>query len=54
MSMKCYLLQMICDAFHKTKSIEEKQGPCDLVTETDKAVEEMAFSKLREVFPSHK
>lgn len=45
---------MIKDAFYKGKTFEEKEGPCDLVTETDKAVEEMAISHLRKQFPDHK
>ena len=42
------------DALHKEKSIETKESIVDLVTETDKEVEELIMSTLRRHFPAHK
>ena len=47
-------LQVAIAAFHRDdKAIQIKSSGCDLVTETDKKVEELIFSFLREKFPSH-
>ncbi|KAF2349430.1 Inositol monophosphatase-like [Trinorchestia longiramus] len=44
---------IILAAFKKTKKIEEKTSPRDLVTETDKLVEEQVIQKLRSLYPNH-
>ncbi|CAK9320868.1 unnamed protein product [Citrullus colocynthis] len=45
--------QLIREKFYQTKHVEHK-GEVDLVTETDKACEDLVFSHLKEHFPSHK
>ncbi|KMZ61002.1 Inositol-phosphate phosphatase [Zostera marina] len=45
--------EVIRKGFHQTKCVEHK-GSVDLVTETDKACEELIFSKLKRKFPEHK
>ena len=35
------------------KNVSEKDGPADLVTETDKAVEQHIFATLKAEYPSH-
>ncbi|XP_060553321.1 inositol monophosphatase 1-like [Ruditapes philippinarum] len=40
--------------FYRNKKIEVKENFADLVTETDKAVEDLIMSKLGQKFPSHK
>lgn len=45
--------EMIGTNFYKEKSVEHK-GKVDLVTETDKACEELAFQFLKEKYPEHK
>ena len=47
-------VQVIQDAFKKEKTIDTKSSAADLVTATDQAVEEMAFSFIREKYPKHK
>lgn len=44
---------IIRGGFYKTKHVEHK-GQVDLVTETDKACEDLIFNYLKEHFPSHK
>lgn len=44
----------IKDGFYKAKMVEEKESSCDLVTETDKAVEKMVIKDLATVYPDHK
>ncbi|CAN4126968.1 unnamed protein product [Withania somnifera] len=45
--------EIIRQGFHKTKHVEHK-GVVDLVTETDKACEDLIFNHLKQHFPSHK
>ena len=49
-----FTFQVIREAFYKGKQIEEKSNSRDLVTETDKAVEEMVIADFKKAFPSHK
>lgn len=44
--------QVILNSFHSAKHVEHK-GMVDLVTETDKACEELIFTQLKLTFPSH-
>ncbi|KAG6382646.1 hypothetical protein SASPL_157676 [Salvia splendens] len=46
-------LQIIRRGFYETKLVEHK-GLVDLVTETDKACEELIFSSLKQQYPDHK
>ena len=42
------------EASERPKNVEIKDGgPTDLVTETDKAVQEYIFTQIRETFPTH-
>ncbi|KAA8515609.1 hypothetical protein F0562_018780 [Nyssa sinensis] len=45
--------ELIRDGFYQTKHVEHK-GQVDLVTETDKACEDLIFNHLRQHFPNHK
>ncbi|CAI9086874.1 OLC1v1020797C2 [Oldenlandia corymbosa var. corymbosa] len=45
--------EVIRKGFYETKQVEHK-GQVDLVTETDKACEDLIFSHLKEHFPGHK
>ncbi|KAI7727504.1 hypothetical protein M8C21_024296 [Ambrosia artemisiifolia] len=45
--------EVIRKAFYQTKHVEHK-GSVDLVTETDKACEDLIFNHLKQHFPSHK
>lgn len=45
--------EIIRDGFHKTKQVEHK-GSVDLVTETDKACEDLIFNHLKLHHPKHK
>ncbi|TVU46301.1 hypothetical protein EJB05_05827 [Eragrostis curvula] len=45
--------QIIRNGFYQTKNVEHK-GQVDLVTETDKACEDLIFNHLRKHFPDHK
>lgn len=45
--------RLIAAAFHQPKAVTTKQGPVDLVTETDQAAELAIFGIIREAFPSH-
>ncbi|KAL3627342.1 vacuolar transporter chaperone [Castilleja foliolosa] len=45
--------EIIRSGFYETKHVEHK-GQVDLVTETDKACEELIFNFLKEQFPDHK
>lgn len=45
--------QVIRKGFYQTKNVEHK-GQVDLVTETDKACEELVFNHLKQHYPSHK
>lgn len=40
--------------FYRNKNIEVKENFADLVTETDKAVEDLVINKLKQKYPSHK
>ena len=42
------------EAFHKEKTIDTKSCGTDLVTETDKQVEDLIIGTLKENFPSHR
>ena len=42
------------EAFHKEKTIDTKTCGTDLVTETDKYVEELIIGTLLEKFPTHR
>ncbi|KAK2652807.1 hypothetical protein Ddye_012663 [Dipteronia dyeriana] len=45
--------EIIRNGFYKTKHVEHK-GQVDLVTETDKACENLIFNHLKQRFPTHK
>lgn len=45
--------EIIRKGFYQTKNVEHK-GQVDLVTETDKACEELIFNHLKELYPTHK
>ncbi|KAJ7364963.1 Inositol monophosphatase 2 [Desmophyllum pertusum] len=45
--------KVVYEAFHKEKTIDTKSCGTDLVTETDKYVEELIIGTLSEKFPSH-
>ncbi|XP_020615086.1 inositol monophosphatase 1-like [Orbicella faveolata] len=45
--------QVVLEAFHKEKAIDTKTCGTDLVTETDKYVEELIIGTLLEKFPTH-
>uniref|UniRef100_A0A5B7AJP4 Inositol-1-monophosphatase n=1 Tax=Davidia involucrata TaxID=16924 RepID=A0A5B7AJP4_DAVIN len=45
--------ELIREGFYLTKHVEHK-GQVDLVTETDKACEDLIFNHLRQHFPKHK
>ncbi|GAB4826493.1 Mitochondrial inner membrane peptidase complex subunit [Ancistrocladus abbreviatus] len=45
--------EIIRKGFYETKNVEHK-GQVDLVTETDKACEDLVFNHLKEHYPSHK
>lgn len=45
--------ELIRKAFYQTKNVEHK-GEVDLVTETDKACEELVFNYLKQHYPTHK
>ncbi|XAR53856.1 L-galactose 1-phosphate phosphatase [Bertholletia excelsa] len=45
--------EIIRKGFYQTKHVEHK-GEVDLVTETDKACEDMIFNHLKQHFPTHK
>ncbi|XP_071957730.1 inositol monophosphatase 1-like [Antedon mediterranea] len=45
--------ELIIETFYKEKSIETKSSSADLVTETDKAVEKLIFSTLKNKYPQH-
>ena len=47
-------LQIIKEAINKAKKIETKSSPNDLVTETDKCVENLLMKTIATNFPSHK
>lgn len=46
--------EVIRTAFHKGKEVTTKAGFADLVTETDRNVEQLVMTKLRAKFPNHK
>ena len=48
------IFQFITEAFKSEMSIDTKSNTADLVTATDKKVEEFAFSFIKEKYPSHK
>ncbi|KMT04188.1 hypothetical protein BVRB_8g184830 [Beta vulgaris subsp. vulgaris] len=45
--------EVIRKGFYQTKNVEHK-GQVDLVTETDKACEELVFNHLKQYYPDHK
>ncbi|CAN6552628.1 unnamed protein product [Malus baccata var. baccata] len=45
--------QIIRKGFYETKHVEHK-GQVDLVTETDKACEDLIFNDLKQLYPTHK
>ncbi|XP_047330663.1 inositol monophosphatase 3 isoform X2 [Impatiens glandulifera] len=45
--------EVIREGFYQTKHVEHK-GQVDLVTETDKACEDLIFNHLKQHFPDHK
>jgi fructose-1,6-bisphosphatase/inositol monophosphatase family enzyme len=45
---------VIREAFHKPKTLTVKGEDTDLVTETDKAAENIVMTYLKEKFPSHR
>ncbi|KAG2688553.1 hypothetical protein I3843_09G102200 [Carya illinoinensis] len=45
--------EVIRKGFYQTKHVEHK-GLVDLVTETDKACEDLIFSHLKQLYPTHK
>ncbi|OIW00085.1 hypothetical protein TanjilG_26422 [Lupinus angustifolius] len=45
--------EIIRKGFYSTKHVEHK-GQVDLVTETDKACEDLIFNHLRQIYPTHK
>ncbi|KAK9031450.1 hypothetical protein V6N11_032828 [Hibiscus sabdariffa] len=45
--------EVIRKGFYQTKNVEHK-GQVDLVTETDKACEDLVFNHLKQHYPSHK
>lgn len=46
--------QVALDGYNKEKHVELKGSSADLVTETDKKVEDMIRAYLKEKFPSHR
>jgi len=40
--------------FYKNKKIEVKENFADLVTETDKAVEDLIIARIHTKYPEHK
>ena len=50
----CSSLQVAHEAVHKEKCVQSKQCSVDLVTETDKKVEDLIMSTLKKEFPNHK
>ncbi|KAL5467589.1 hypothetical protein EMCRGX_G031844 [Ephydatia muelleri] len=42
------------DAFHREKRVQTKSSSADLVTETDKKVQDLVISFLKNKFPDHK
>ena len=47
-------VQMIREAFKQEKRIQIKSSIADLVTETDKKVEQLIISAVKEQFPTHR
>lgn len=45
--------EVIRNGFYQTKHVEHK-GQVDLVTETDKACEDLIFNHLKQLYPTHK
>ena len=48
------IMQVIREAFYQDKLIETKESIADLVTETDKKVEQMIIAKFKTHFPTHR
>ena len=46
--------EMVKEAFHKPKTVDIKTNEADLVTETDKAVEDYIIQAILNNYPSHK
>jgi len=53
-TLSLFFSQVIRDAFQEEKRIEIKESIADLVTETDKKVEQMIISKFKSHFPDHR
>ena len=45
---------LIRAAWSRGKKVDVKAGPADLVTETDKACEQLIFQRIRGYFPGHR
>ena len=48
------LIQIAYGAYHRDKDVQTKESTADLVTETDKKVEELIISELKQRFPTHR
>jgi len=48
------LFQRVKTDFYKNKNITMKENFADLVTETDKAVEELIIARIKGKYPNHK
>lgn len=46
--------EVVREAFYKEKTIDTKSCGTDLVTETDKQVEDLIIGTLKQNFPSHR
>lgn len=46
--------QVALEGYHRVKQVKEKASSADLVTETDKKVEELIKNYIAKKFPSHK
>jgi fructose-1,6-bisphosphatase/inositol monophosphatase family enzyme len=45
--------KLIVSAINKEKKIQTKTSSTDLVTETDKACEELIVTKIKDLYPDH-
>ena len=48
------LFQMIREAFKQEKQVQIKSSMADLVTESDKKVEQLIISTVKDKFPTHR
>ena len=46
--------EIIKEAFHQPKTVDTKDGPVDLVTQTDQKVEKIIIESVRNNYPGHK